>query len=146
MLRSAAFDAGRKASSDSFARERGAQEFIEQSYLSRGVIDLVDERSARKLIAIKAKRIYERSGGHRPDIDNWLDAERYVRGFYEHIIPAVKERRPANIEAIAEALCSTHRPEQHCDIVNCFEAALVIYYVDAKCLEDACGPAAALLF
>ena len=41
----------------------------------------LDERTLQEMIAKKAHELYEkRGGGHGSDLDDWLEAERIVKG------------------------------------------------------------------
>ena len=143
LVRDTALGEKLKASPSTFAH---AKTYIEQLYLSDGVVNSVGDSTAHHLVVNKAQRIWAHSARRRGAEANWAEAERYVRGFYEHIIPAVKEADPQHIAALAEAFCSAHRGPRPCDIVNCFEAALVVYYVDPEKLKAACGTELHLLF
>lgn len=142
-LRETALSTRLKASLNSFSR---AETYVEQSYLSEGAINPLRDSSAHDLIARKADRIWLKGPRRRTAEADWADAQRYVRGFYDHILPAVRQADAAHIAGVAEALCSAHRGKMPCDIVNCLEAALVIYYVDPARLRSACGSEVHLLF
>lgn len=142
-LRQAALEPKQKASRQSFAR---AGTYIEQSYLCNGTVDPTVDSTAHDLIKKKAYRIWDRTGHTRPASANWPDAERYVKRFYDHIVPAVNEGRLEDLRVVTDAICSGHDGQCPCDIVNCFEALLVISYLDPAKLQDCGEGRAAFLF
>jgi hypothetical protein len=142
-LRQAALEPRQKASRQSFTR---AETYIEQSYLCDGRVDAGADSTAHDLIAKKAYRIWDRTGHTRPASANWVDAERYVKRFYDHVVLAVNEGRLEDLRAVADAICSGHDGQCPCDVVNCFEALLVISYLDPAKLRDCCEGRAAFLF
>ena len=134
-----------KASSYSFRR---VEQYIDQMYLANGKIDVNREPGARKLIEAKAYRRWEyrdREGLSGTASDDWRTARSYVGKFYDHIIPSIRGEEE-DIRQVAQLLYSCHEDGTPCDLVNCFEAALVIYYVDPTKLKSACGAKSDLLF
>ncbi|MGA2069364.1 MAG: hypothetical protein ABSG86_30720 [Thermoguttaceae bacterium] len=142
-LRQAALEPRQKASRQSFAR---AETYIEQSYLCGGRVDATADSTAHDLIAKKAYRIWDRAGRTRPASANWDDAERYVRRFYDHIVPAANEGGLEDHRSVTDAVCSGLDGRCPCDVVNCFEALLVISYLDPAKLQECCDGRAAFLF
>jgi hypothetical protein len=115
--------------------------YIEERYLSGGKLDL-DKPEARKLVEKKAHRFSEKileSGGTPDDFTNWIDAETYTKMFYENIIPAILETDPKKAEektlTVLRALQFSETTKNRYHVVNCFEVALAIYFLDAQIVK-----------
>jgi len=103
--------------------------YIETHFLTDGAIDRHDER-VRRLIASKASRV----SGHKTDLDlapNLAVAEMYVKTFYENIIPAVLRDDPERVLMVLKAFQYGNGI-----LINCFEVALAIYFLDPDMIED----------
>jgi hypothetical protein len=125
-----------------------AKAYIEQRYLTNGrvVHEGASEKAAaaRVLIARKAERIHERrkqteskySECAENDLRNWIWAELYVKMFYENIVPAVMENGKENVLAVLKAFQYSKAPENCWWVINCFEAALAIYFLNANTIQE----------
>ncbi len=71
---------------------------------------------------------------------NWRDAEAYVRGFYENIGPAIETKAPTATKALLAAMKLGETEGYRYHIMDCFEAALLIYFLDPETVEECCGP------
>jgi hypothetical protein len=116
--------------------------YIEERYLTDGKLDL-RKPEARKLVEKKAERFSEKareSGFIADDFINWLDAETYTKMFYENIIPAVLETDPKiakeKILTVLKALQFSETAKNRYHVVNCFEVALAIYFLNARIVQD----------
>lgn len=65
---------------------------------------------------------------------NWLDAEHYVKQYYENIIPAVMEESQEHVNAVIRAFDFSMKGPYR--IINSFEMAIVIYYFSNKALSN----------
>ena len=100
-----------------------------EGYLKKNY--LTDEKKLYDLTKRKFDRLGEKTG--RSDSQgNWLSAERYVKDFYENIIPAVKINDSASISKVKKVLADP----DHYYMMNCFEAAIVIYFLKPEILQD----------
>jgi hypothetical protein len=102
-------------------------------YLTENYIDsqgrLLQEASGTKsLIERKAKRLWETTERNSVEV-NWKEAERYTTLFYEGIIPAVVGKDPKATRDIVNLLCGYY-PGMSESVVNCFEMAIGIYFLD----------------
>src|SRR5664279_3426397 len=125
-----------------------AKAYLEGRYLTGGrvVHEGTSEKcaSAKVLIATKAERIRERrkwteSGyieSSQNDLTNWLRAETYVKLFYENIIPAVVEKDRMSVLRVLKAFQYSKAPENCWWVINGFETALVIYFLDCEIIES----------
>ena len=106
------------------------EDYLRYMYLDdMGKIDK-NKPSARILIQEKAKRIWETTGNSNGK-ENWSRAKLYVTMFYENIIPAVLENNKDNILMVLKAFQFSKAKENRFLIINCFEAAIAIYFLDA---------------
>jgi hypothetical protein len=130
------------------AVEFGAiRSYLENRYLTDGKVAHEGRREksrrAKKLIETKAQRIKKRrkenEAGYveavQDDLANWLAAETYVRLFYENIIPAVEKKDPISVLKVLKAFQYSKAPENCWWVINCFEAALAIYFLDRGIIE-----------
>lgn len=125
-----------------------AKAYLENRYLTDGRVlhEGSDEKSisAKKLIGTKAYRIKERRKEVESDyvespennVANWLRAETYVRLFYENIIPAVVKRDRISVLRVLKAFQYSKAPENCWWVINCFETALAIYFLDRKIINS----------
>src|SRR5271157_4121103 len=60
----------------------------------------------------------------------------YVRLFYENIIPAVVEKDRLSVLRVLKAFQYSKAPENCWRVINCFEAALAIYFLDREIIES----------
>jgi len=135
-LRQFAMQASAKASLASFEQVRL---YVEQLYLSGEEVDASHDSSAHALIARKALRLWELEKPQNREKETWAAAERYVRGFYENIIPAVLGTNPEDIQTALEAFCNAHGASRPNYIANAFEAAIVFHFLSPELLGRYCG-------
>lgn len=115
-----------------------AKSYLESRYLTNGKFDQT-KPEAKKLVERKAYRISERvrgMTGKTDDDKNWVDAEAYVEMFYENIIPAVIENNREKVLRVLKAFQFSKAPENRYHIINCFETALAIYFLNAETIKD----------
>jgi hypothetical protein len=119
-----------KAAPGEFLRVRA---YLEERYLDKSGKLRRDTRVKEGLIGRKANRLWGTSGRDIAEA-NWLDAESYVVGFYESILPAVSDRDFESTRRVLRAL-STGDPVTSDRMINCFETAISIYFLDAATVE-----------
>jgi hypothetical protein len=130
-----------KASLEDFEDVR---EYLEASYLTKGKFDVHKGDSARRLQEEKANRISTIVGGHDPD-QHWFEAETYLRLYYENIIPAVIGDSKSSVEStlmVLKAFQFSKSAEKQFLIINAFEAAVAVCFLDAKIIEELWAAAA----
>jgi hypothetical protein len=111
-----------------------AKYYIEQQYLDdEGKLD-PRKPSAHALLGRKAGRVWQ-GGGENPLAD-WLVAETYSQMFYENIIPAVTAGDLESTLKVLKAFQYSKAPENRYLIINCFEVALAIYFLDGDTIEQ----------
>lgn len=93
-----------------------------------------DKEDSSDLIREKARRIWQTTGETDP-AKNWEDARTYCAAFYDNIIPAVVEKDPERKRERSllalRAFDLSQGQEYRNQIINCFEVALAIYFLDA---------------
>jgi hypothetical protein len=110
--------------------------YIQEHYLGEGHRHLPKERTPElnRLIERKSYQIYETTGStdsHR----NWMQAETYVKMFYENIIPAVVESdKDKRIHRVLKAF--QYSKMNGFSIINCFETAIAIYFLDREIIDS----------
>jgi hypothetical protein len=107
-------------------------EYIGDSLLRNGVLD-PHKPAADALIRKKARCIWRCTGkaDTRPE-RNWQAARSFVADYYENIVPAVEEQSASHIVAVMDALSAGKDEGYRFHIVNCFEASLLIFFLDPK--------------
>jgi hypothetical protein len=111
-----------------------ARAYLEQHFLDkRGRLDL-KKPATEAMVRAKAQEIWTRCGQDDADA-NWSKAESRTRQFYENVIPAVTRKSPESTRLALEAL-SWDGNGAACEIANCFEAALAIYFFDADVVRQ----------
>jgi hypothetical protein len=108
--------------------------YLDHRYLSAGKFDL-SKPSAKTMIDKKAYQIMATTG-QTDSLKNWMRAEQYARLFYNNIIPAVLDEDRTNTQMVLEALQLREAPESCFLIINCFEAALAIYFLNPDIVKD----------
>jgi hypothetical protein len=109
-----------------------AKAYIEKCFLSsNGSIDY-EKDEVQSLISLKAQKIQEEFRCNIPRKRRY--SSYYVELFYNNIIPAVIDNSEDSVLAVLKAFQYSQygndgRPYH---IINAFEAALIIYFVDAK--------------
>lgn len=103
------------------------QSYLTETYF-RESPSILDEAKILPLIQNKAKMYIQehRSAG---DTQNWLDAERFVTGFYGNIIGAVIYGDEGSKIGIREAILRSEGRRSRLSIMSAFEAAIVIYFL-----------------
>ncbi len=119
-----------KASSSEFGEARA---YIEKNFLTEKGKIARKRPSVMMAIARKAERIYGTTGS-ADNLRNWSLAEEYIEMFYENIIPAVllqdDEAKHEKVLSVLKAFQFSKNPERRLLVINCFEAALAIYFLD----------------
>jgi len=115
------------------------KKYIQERYLGSDGIHLPKKRNAEldQLIERKAFQIYTTTGT-TDNQKNWTHAETYVKMFYENIIPAIQE---TDSDKSKERVLRVLKAFQYSKmnrfiIINCFETALAIYFIDPKIIKD----------
>jgi hypothetical protein len=110
------------------------QEYLTHRYLtSGGTLDL-EKPGATELVGRKAHQLWQTT--REPDsTKNWTNASTYCRMFYENILPAVlaedpESKRGHTLLALRAFQLSEAPVDRH-QIINCFEVALAVYFLDA---------------
>lgn len=107
--------------------------YIENNYLVDGRISESRSAGVKTLIARKAHRIWQTTGNNDHQ-ENWIEAKKYVTLFYDNIIPAVIDKNNKNLSSVFEAFRFSKSPENRYLIINSFEAAIAIYFIDKEYL------------
>ncbi len=135
------FEAAREIRSWMLEREQSNLEdfhkikaYLLERYLTEDYFLDETKPHAYKLIAIKAKRIWEMTGESNSE-RNWHKALLYVKLFYENIIGAVLDSDKVKTTKILEAFEFSKAPENKFIIINAFEAALAIEFLDKGVLN-----------
>ena len=111
-----------------------AKTYIEEHYLSNGKLDLI-KPDVKKLIEIKAKHLSEKNKNNDEKY-NWFFAERYIKMFYENIITAVTKDNFENTLIVLKAIQYCVIPNDLHPIVDAFEVALVIYFLNDETIKE----------
>jgi hypothetical protein len=120
-----------KASAKEFAE---AKAYLQTRYLDKaGKIDR-KKYEADYLLKSKASRVWE-STGVSDDDRNYFSGERYVRDFYENIIPAIVDEDEEKTLIVLKAFQFSKAPENRYLLINCFETALAIYFLNPAIIE-----------
>jgi hypothetical protein len=114
-----------------------------RDYLREHYLDAVDKlaphrEDSDRLLRAKAHQIFAAGAGQGADAD-WYHACAYARMFYDNIIPAVEaksqEERAETTLLVLKAFQYSKAPENRYLIINCFEAAVAIYFLDAEIVQ-----------
>ncbi len=127
------FNDGIKAHRSEF---ENARLYIEQLYLTEGKVRL-EKVATTELVKIKAHRILETTLSQNTE-ESWFHAEEYVKMFYENIIPAVMVDDQKATFKIIESFAFSDAVQNNYQVINCFEMALAIYFLNPKTLYDIC--------
>lgn len=109
------------------------KDYLETRYLTNKKID---PEKARELIEKKADRIWQTTNGRFDKEINWHLAEAYVRMLYENIIPAVIEKDECKTLMVLRAFQYNKAPENRYLIINCFETAIAICFLDQDIIQN----------
>jgi len=130
-----------KASTKDF---KNIEIYLKTHYLTDdGNIDLT-KSDVHRLISRKAERIWEVTQGKFDKEVNWFLAETYVRMFYENIIFSVMKNEQGNesvttccsLARILKAFQFSKHPDNRFLIINCFEAAIAIYFLNPDFIKE----------
>lgn len=110
--------------------------YIESHYLTNGVVRQDVNAIVKNIIGIKAKRVWERTGGIYTPEANWVSAETYTKMFYENIIPAVTTKRIDRVADVLMAFGFSKAPEHRYLVINAFEAAIAVYFLDPNIIRE----------
>lgn len=109
------------------------EKYIDSNYLTDGKID--EKKVATNiLISNKASRIHTTTLNESTE-ENWHRAKLYVQLFYNNIIPAVKQKDKECIVNVLKALQFSKSQENRYLIINTFEAATVIFFLNKVILN-----------
>lgn len=111
------------------------ENYLMDSYLVKA--DLLDEtkEATQRLIEGKARRIWKMTG-EQNEKRNWFRARLYVKLFYENIIGAVRDSDVKKTAKILEAFEFSKSAENKLIIINAFETALAIEFLDKKVINN----------
>ena len=133
-------DAALKASPGDFGEVQG---FIEAGLLADGKLDPRNKPDAHALVQCKAHRLWEDDPQHDKDT-NWMEAESYVKEFYENIVPAVMEHERERAFRVLHAIEPTRKPtpknRRWHKIIDCFEATLAVYFLEKSTTDEFLAP------
>ncbi len=142
-LRSKLLDESLKASPASF---EDVKSYLNATYLRAGRLDTSPGQPGWELVRAKARRIWQRSGQPAGQDERiWAAADAYCQAFYENIIKAVVEDLPEAVAAVVNAFRICRNFGHNYPIVNCFEAALTIYYLKPSTVQRCCQDTGRLL-
>ncbi len=115
-------------------------EYLADRYLHRGKLD-TGKSAARDLVQRKAWCIWKCLGEPKNrDTENWREAIYFAQTFYENIGPAIETKDPKAVKAIHWAIQLGNGEGYRYHIMDCFEAALIFYFLDPDAVDAACGP------
>lgn len=120
-----------KASPEDFDEVRM---YLIDRYLSQGAFDPRMPK-ADELIRAKAYRIWQTTG-ETDEPRNWENALSYCHLFYDNIGPAVTEADPERTLLALKAFQLSKAPENRYLIINSFEVALAIYFLDPEVIQQ----------
>ena len=118
-----------RKSKDRLENFRRIRDYISGRYLDE-FLKLNGEHAA-ELIDTKAKRLSSRAGAFAH-----TQATEYARKFYENLIPAVEDGEREACTAVLEVLQHGGTWPNFPDIINCFEAAVAISFLDAALVQE----------
>jgi hypothetical protein len=130
-LRKRLADEEHKARAADFALVR---EYIRDRYLDNDGNFSPGTDKSEKLLRAKAQQIFEVTGGQGAGAD-WHHACTYSRMFYENIITAVEAKDEESTLVVLKAFQYSKAPEHRYLIINCFEAAVALYFLDAEIIR-----------
>lgn len=119
-----------KASLNDFIR---FEKYLETHYLTNGQID-EDKPAVRELIEAKASRI-RKTNREDNEAETRRRAKAYIKMFYENIIPAVMKKDFEKTLTVLKAFQFCRVPKNCYLIINSFEAALAIYFLDSSIIQ-----------
>ena len=109
------------------------KDYLETRYL---INEKIDPKKAEELIRKKADRIWQTTNGRFDNEINWHLAEAYVRMLYENIIPAVIEKDECKTLMVLRAFQYSKASENRYLIINCFETAIAICFLDQDIIQN----------
>jgi len=111
-----------------------AKAYLETNYLNEaGKLDPV---KAKSLKDTRAYQVWVSGGESNPPAYNYEIAETYLQLFYENIIPAVTKNDQEKILLVLKAFNYCCSLGYRYRIINCFEVALAIYFLDPEIIEE----------
>ncbi|MDJ0650568.1 MAG: hypothetical protein QNJ60_17890 [Xenococcaceae cyanobacterium MO_188.B19] len=114
------------------SRFEALQDYLKNHYLTDE--GKLDENKSHNLIERKAYRIWKKTKNSN-SWENWSSAKQYVEDLYGNIIPAVLKSDPKSITRVKNAIKASENPAYY-NIINCFEMALVIYFLPSEVFQD----------
>lgn len=124
-IRNKLVDRSIKASKNDFEK---VKDYLKSRYLATD--GTIDKKKCQCLIEPKAYRVWEMTGKIYDSTNCRQRAERYVKRFYENIVPAVEKNEPKWVSRVIDAFRLSKAPENRYLIINCFETALAIYFLN----------------
>ncbi|HWS85797.1 MAG TPA: hypothetical protein VN282_02310 [Pyrinomonadaceae bacterium] len=94
----------------------------------------LDPVKAEDMLKRRAYQIWESGGGGDEKVNHEI-AETYLKLFYENIIPAVTRNDAESTLLVLKALQYSRALGGRYIFVNCFEAALAIYFLDPRIIK-----------
>jgi hypothetical protein len=111
--------------------------YLKEHYLADGRTDRLDatKPGTLRLLMQKAERIWRTTGVADPDV-NWCRARLYAAMYYENIIGAVQDGDPRKTLAILRAFQFSKGAPNRYLIINGFETAVAISFLDKDIVRE----------
>lgn len=127
LIRARMLDPEKRPAIDEFEE---ARLYLEKEFLTDGKLD-ESRAPVIEMLRRKADRLRAVTG--RTDEDaNERAARAYAKAFYESIVAAVTKQDGASVAAVVGALELGDGPTDNHPMIDCFEAALVVSFLDGK--------------
>ena len=120
----------RRSTAEDFDR---VESYLMDKYLAKTDLIAEPREATQKLIQAKAHRIWQTTGEPNPS-RNWFRARLYVKLFYENIIGAVRSKDEKKTAKILEAFEFSKSSDNRFLVINAFEAAIAIEFLDKSVL------------
>jgi len=117
--------------------------YLNANYLTNGKFDEKKE-NAHKLIKRKAERLYRSTGIDNKEY-NWSRAKYFIELFYDNIIPAVLGDEKC-LARVLKAFGFGKYKQNGFFVINSFEAAIAIFYLDKEKLKKVIGDPQSFVF
>jgi hypothetical protein len=111
------------------------EEYLKTHYLDAAGRFDPGKVEAELLLKRKAHRIFDVTQ-ERDDSTNWAHASDYARMYYGNIVSAVKVQDEESTLAVLKAFQLSRAPENRYLIINCFEAAVAIYFLSPQVVRE----------
>jgi hypothetical protein len=111
------------------------EEYLVTHYLdAAGKLDPA-KADTNAMLARKAYRIYDVTGEQNPET-NWHHACVYAHMYYDNVLQAVNAHDPESTLGVLEAFQYSRAAGNRYLIINCFEAAIALYFLDPRVIKD----------